>query len=545
MKTVKKLLLRAALLAALLAALCCTAFAVENHQVSSRAELLELLSSQLEARAANFTVTYDGDYLNLVDQLKGSDVGLLARDMAASEPNTDGSGPDYNMLNLETGAAGVLENKLYFSFTYLTTQAQEDELDAACAKILAGLRLDGLSDYAKVREIYEYVGTNFVYDHSLKIFSPYFGLKTNSMVCQGYALLMYKLLWQCGIPNRIITGTGGAEPHGWNIVKLDGAWYNLDVTWDAAQRVGEAMQWNFFLRGSGSFPGHTRADSFDTAAYRAACPMSAQDYPCTRIVLSVKGEETQSLLVRLSTGTVQLAASVPGCTFTSTDPSVVSVSKDGLLTVHKLGQCSIIARTSDRSLVPGMLPVQTVDLSACSSWASDRVNSYYLRGLLPAAFCEKYQETITRAELAELLCDLFAKETDLSGLDSAASFTDISDSDYADAINICVGLGLFEGTGGGKFSPDRLLTREQAAKILVKAMEKLTGEELAPSKLSYADAAKISKWAASYVSEATDAGILRGASQNRFNPSAGMTREQIYVILDRLCGMAETKKAAA
>jgi len=544
MKTIKTVLLRVFLLAALLAALCCTAFAVENYEVSSSRELSQVLADRLDARTENFTVTYKGDYLDLLDRTKNPNIALLAREMAASLPNTDGSGPDYNGLNLKTAAAGVLDGKLYFSFTYLTSQAQEDELDAACARILAGLKLDGLSDFAKVRVIYEYIGTNFVYDNSLSIFSPYFGLKTGSMVCQGYSLLLYKLLWQCGIPNRIVIGTGAGTAHSWNLVELGGTWYDCDVTWDAAERIGEAMNWNYFLRCDANFPGHTRADAYASDAFAAVCPMSTRDCDCDYITLKVNGDVTQSLLIRLSTGSVSLAASVTGCTFTSTDPAVASVSADGVLTVHKLGTCSIIARTADRSLVPGMLRLRTVDLSACSAWASEGVNAYYLRGYLPAEFCEGFQRTITRGELAELLFRMFAGETDLTELRLSASFSDISGSGYEDAILACASLGLFDGTGNGTFSPDAPLTREQAAKILVKALEKLTGTKTSATALSYADAAKVSKWAVPYVSAATNAGILQGTGAGRFSPASGMTREQICLILDRLCSALQAKAAA-
>jgi hypothetical protein len=55
------------------------------------------------------------------------------------------------------------------------------------------------------------------------------------------------------------------------------------------------------------------------------------------------------------------------------------------------------------------------------------------------------------------------------------------------------------------------VTREQAAKLLVRTMELLTGQKLdASAAPGYTDAAKISKWAAPYVSAATAAGLLRG-----------------------------------
>jgi transglutaminase-like putative cysteine protease len=335
MKTVKKSLLRLALVLAVLAALCCTAFAIENFHVNSKQELVDVLSEQLEDRVTNFSVTYDGDYLDLVDRYLNPDLSLLLRQLDATEPNPDSSGPDYNTLNLKSAAAGVLDHVLYFSFTYFTSQKQEQALDAQCAAILKSLDLDGQSDYVKVRTIYEYVGLNFLYDDTLSVYHPYFGLKTGTMVCQGYSLLLYKLLWQSGIPNRILVGDGGGEPHSWNIVKLNGSWYNLDVTWDAAQGRRAGHDLGLFPARQRELPrAHGLRRLSRTSAYRSSYPVSSSDYDAPRITLSIKGSAVQSLMLRLNTP-VQLVSSVSGCTFVSTDPSIVSVDQDGNLTAHK------------------------------------------------------------------------------------------------------------------------------------------------------------------------------------------------------------------
>ena len=543
----KKLIRRLLLLAALLLALSCTAVAIENYQVRSKSELYGVLSEQLENRVTNFTVTYGGDYLDLLDRLKNPNVAALLRGMAASQPNTDGSGPDYNELNVKDASAGLLDGVLYFQFSYLTTQEQEQELDASCAQILAGLALGGETDAVKTRLIYEYIGTHFVYDDTLKTYSAWEGLKTGSMVCQGYSLLLYKLLWQAGIPNRIVVGTGIDEAHSWNMVRLDGSWYDLDVTWDAASRPGEAMRWVYFLRAERNFLGHKRADEFSAPAFLALCPSARQDYPTPRVAVSVSGDSVQSLILRLGVP-VQLSVSVPGgaaYTLVSTDPAVVSVDENGLLTAHRLGSCSIFIRTADRAVIPGMLNLRTVDLSKASAWAFGRVTDYYLSGLLPVSYCADFQKELTRGELAELLFSLFSAKTGIASLDAAVPFTDIQGTEHESAIVICTALGLFSGTGEDTFSPDAPVTREQAAKLLVRAAELLSRTALSRTGTpSCSDAADVSAWAAPYVAASYAEGLLRGAADGRFMPAAHLTREQVIVMLDRLAQWADAKAAA-
>ena len=45
---------------------------------------------------------------------------------------------------------------------------------------------------------------------------------------------MQLLLTNCGVKCYTITGARNTEPHMWNIVKVNGNWYHVDTTWDAA-----------------------------------------------------------------------------------------------------------------------------------------------------------------------------------------------------------------------------------------------------------------------------------------------------------------------
>lgn len=54
----------------------------------------------------------------------------------------------------------------------------------------------------------------------------------------------------------------------------------------------------------------------------------------------------------------------------------------------------------------------------------------------------------------------------LFGVASAASYTDSSTVKYTEAVDVISGIGVINGTDGGKFDPKGILTREQAAKIV-------------------------------------------------------------------------------
>ena len=61
--------------------------------------------------------------------------------------------------------------------------------------------------------------------------SAYSAIVNRETVCAGYARGFQFLMQQYGIPCYLVVGYAG-EPHAWNIVYLDGSYYNVDVTWD-------------------------------------------------------------------------------------------------------------------------------------------------------------------------------------------------------------------------------------------------------------------------------------------------------------------------
>jgi len=67
-------------------------------------------------------------------------------------------------------------------------------------------------------------------------------------VCEGYARAMQYLLHKCGIECAEVAGntfeedgTKG-EPHAWNILKIDGEYYYMDVTWDDSSDTIQAVK---------------------------------------------------------------------------------------------------------------------------------------------------------------------------------------------------------------------------------------------------------------------------------------------------------------
>ena len=169
-----------------------------------------------------------------------------------------------------------------YTMTYYTTAAQEAELDnaIALAKTNLGLNSSTMNDYQKIKAIYDYMTKNITYDYAnlnddsyrLK-YTAYAAMINKTAVCQGYAVLLYRMALECGVDARVITGIGNGGAHGWNIVKLGNYYYNVDSTWDAGY-----SNYSYFLKTDGNFRYHTRDNEYATGDFYEAYPMAASDY---------------------------------------------------------------------------------------------------------------------------------------------------------------------------------------------------------------------------------------------------------------------------
>lgn len=147
---------------------------------------------------------------------------------------------------------------LTYNVSYYTNQIQEREVDSVVSGLLDQLDLKGKNDYEKVETIYDFICSNVAYDFDhlndtsyMQKFTAYAALIDKKAVCQGYAVLFYRLALEEGIDARVISGSGNGGAHAWNIVKIGTKYYNLDTTWDAGRST-----YSYFLKGKRNFTDH-------------------------------------------------------------------------------------------------------------------------------------------------------------------------------------------------------------------------------------------------------------------------------------------------
>ncbi|MCR5122925.1 MAG: hypothetical protein K6B74_10960 [Ruminococcus sp.] len=181
---------------------------------------------------------------------------------------------------------GVYSYTIVISPDYYTDAQQESKVDERVNEIIGQLNVGRhSSEIERVRAVYRYLIENVGYDEVHKNNAHYhlkstaYGALVNKRaVCQGYAVAAYRLFRELGLDCRVITGTAsdgdlGEEYHAWNIVRVDGRYYDLDITWD--KRLGTDR---YFLKCESDFDSHKRDGQFTVKSFEERYPMSETSY---------------------------------------------------------------------------------------------------------------------------------------------------------------------------------------------------------------------------------------------------------------------------
>lgn len=189
----------------------------------------------------------------------------------------------YAGCNVSYSTAGYIK----YTMSYHSNAEQEAKLTEAVAMAMTELQLNGLSEAKKITKIHDYICNHVDYEYNSKeeqIYTAYGALCTGKAVCQGYAVLFYRLCKEAGLSVRIISGTGNGGAHGWNIVRIGSKYYNVDCTWDGQ----DATTYNkYLLKSEADFKDHTRKSwkvagshylDYTSAEFNAQYPMAEKSW---------------------------------------------------------------------------------------------------------------------------------------------------------------------------------------------------------------------------------------------------------------------------
>ena len=123
-----------------------------------------------------------------------------------------------------------------FYFTLDEISEMREETYALLQSAVAKIDYQGKSDYEIVVAVNQYLCDTVYYPeeepYAPVTHTPYGAFHDGCAVCEGYACAAKMMLTACGVESDIEVGETPRGGHAWNLVKVDGQWYQLDVCWN-------------------------------------------------------------------------------------------------------------------------------------------------------------------------------------------------------------------------------------------------------------------------------------------------------------------------
>ncbi|SDG35050.1 Glycosidase [Fontibacillus panacisegetis] len=169
-----------------------------------------------------------------------------------------------------------------------------------------------------------------------------------------------------------------------------------------------------------------------------------------------------------------------------------------------------------------------------SGWSKDYIELLAAKHIASGVDSERFNPkgNVTRAEFAAFL----GRALGLDQSAQAPSLSDIQDGAYyAGYVAALNKLGIITGYNDGTFRPNQTVTREQITVMLMRAYAHVSGSSLGQisgsEQASFNDLNTASGYAVDSIKAAKALGIINGLGENKFQPTATSTREQVAAMI--------------
>ena len=176
-------------------------------------------------------------------------------------------------------------------------------------------------------------------------------------------------------------------------------------------------------------------------------------------------------------------------------------------------------------------------LDSASSWARADIIDAIERGFVPDHLKSSYKNEITRKEFCYMAVRwlMHVRDEGITDIVGGASrdggyFTDTNDY----YVRYAYRLYITSGTSSNTFSPNGLITREQAAVMIMNACVAAGIDVSNTASAGFTDISSASSWAVDAINFVRNAGIMSGTGDNKFSPKATYTREQSIITFNNI-----------
>ena len=220
-------------------------------------ELVEGITEKLATPEEDFVV-----YVPYLMVQSAEFDGLLKRLFPGVRIGNYYSSTVYSISISCSNQSDVKEGMVELNIEVKRTDSKEEQVEVLkqVKEIAKEIEKNALNDYEKIKMTHDFLAKNVEYVTGYD--GAFNALLLGKSVCNGYAASFQLIMEELRIPSVMVCSN--EINHAWNCVYLEGAWYNIDVTWDDDTEKTGLIYYQYFLKGQEDFWGHGEF-SFSTA----------------------------------------------------------------------------------------------------------------------------------------------------------------------------------------------------------------------------------------------------------------------------------------
>ena len=166
-----------------------------------------------------------------------------------------------------------------------------------------------------------------------------------------------------------------------------------------------------------------------------------------------------------------------------------------------------------------------------SDWAETYIEKAKKTGLINIGGNYNFPGNINRNDFCELIYNYVELLNNEEKNAAENPFKD-TENPHIDYLHL---MGIIDGKSETEFAPNDLLTREEAASIIIRLIRKLHPNTVATEMyFAFGDSDDISDWATNAIQTICNMGIMKGVGDNKFAPKDNYTTEQAVATLVRV-----------
>lgn len=189
-------------------------------------EVQQSLYQEIYTGAANLE-----EYIIPSESINTTDVETTFMSVYCDHPELFWLDSKYSYRSLSDSET-VVSITLSYYYTADAIEEEKEKFDSEVNSILEEAK-QYTSNYDREKKVHDLMIERTEYNSQADMNqSAYSAIVNRSTVCAGYARSFQYLMQQLDIPCYYVIGTSEGQDHAWNIVLIDGVFYNVDLTWD-------------------------------------------------------------------------------------------------------------------------------------------------------------------------------------------------------------------------------------------------------------------------------------------------------------------------